>query len=145
MRSLKSTQKRAIAEAFPELGVDKRSNLQFEGDVYYLDREPVLIGDGDDLIPFLKQRNFDLSRYPSVVIDMPAVPFMVRGADLLRPGIVRYDGFSKGAILVIRDERNGAALAFMRALLDSSELEAMEKGKVAKSLHYVGDRYWKEH
>jgi malignant T-cell-amplified sequence len=143
MRSLKSSQKRVIAQKAPWLSLDKKANLQYDekAGAYFLDGSLVLIEDGDDLIPYLKARP-DFSGYPSAIIDMPAVPFMVRGADLLRPGVVSYDAFAQGSIVVVRDERNGAALALMRALIDSSELEAMEKGKVAKSLHYVGDRWW---
>ena len=144
MRSLKSSQKRVIAERFPELGLDKKSNLQYDekSGAYFLDRELILIEDGDDLIPYLKSRP-DLSKYPSAIVDMPAVAFMVNGADLLRPGVVSYDAFSQGQILVVRDERNRAALALMRSLVDSAALEGMEKGKIAKSIHYVGDRWWR--
>ena len=145
MRSLKNKEKRALTDRFPELSLDKKSMLQYDDKLgcYVLDGSLILIVDGDDLVPFLKS-SLDFSRYPSAVIDMPAVSFMTRGADLLRPGVVRYDGFSKDDVIVVRDEKNGVALAFMRALVDSSELVSMEKGKIAKTIHYVGDRWWKE-
>jgi predicted RNA-binding protein (TIGR00451 family) len=143
MRTLSGKEKRSLAERFPELGLDKRSNLQYDGSAYYLDRELILIADGEDLIPSLKSKAVDRSRYPEVVVDMPAVPFMVKGADLLRPGIVSHEAFAVGDIVRVTDERNRVVLAFMRALVDSSALETMEKGKIAKSLHYVGDRWWK--
>lgn len=146
MRTLSSKEKRAMGERFPELDLDKKSNLQYDekAGAYYLDRELVLIENGDDLVPYLKSRSIDRDRYPEAVVDMPAVPFMAKGADLLRPGIVHYDAFSNGDIIKVTDERNRVVLAFMRALVDSSELEGMEKGKIAKSLHYVGDEWWSE-
>lgn len=144
MRTLNSKEKRALSERFPELGLDKKSNVQYDEKLhaYFFDRSLILIENDEDLIPFLKSKTIDRSRFPEVVVDMPAVPFMVKGADLLRPGIVSYDTFSKGDIVRVSDERNRVVLAFMRALFDSSELEGMEKGKIAKTLHFVGDQWW---
>ncbi len=143
MRTLSGKEKKAMGERFPELGLDKRSNLQYE-EAYFLDGECILLEDDGDLVPALTSKRIDYSRYPEVVIDMPAVEFMVRGADLLRPGIVSYDTFAKDMIIRVSDERNRVVLAFMRAIIDSSDLDGMQKGRVARSIHHVGDAWWNQ-
>ncbi|MFH1398626.1 MAG: PUA domain-containing protein [Candidatus Woesearchaeota archaeon] len=79
---------------------------------------------------------------PRVVVDMPAVPFMVNGADVMRPGIKEMDKFGKGDFIVIVDERHFKALAIGLALFYSEDILRMEKGKVIRNLHWVGDRVW---
>lgn len=144
MRTLKSRDKLAIGERFPELGIDKKSSLQYDEKLgaYFLDGTLVLIEDGDALVPSLKAKAIDKTRYPEAVVDMPAVPFMAKGADLLRPGIVSFSAWNAGDIIRVTDERNRVTLAYMRALVSSEDAEAMEKGKVAKSVHHVGDDWW---
>lgn len=147
MRTLKSRDKLAIGERFPELGIDKKSALQYDEKLgaYFLDGSLVLIEAGDDLVPYLKTKAIDASRYPEAVVDMPAVPYMAKGADLLRPGIVSFSAWEAGDVIRVTDERNRVTLAYMRALVSSEEAKAMEKGKIAKSLHHVGDRWWSGH
>jgi PUA domain protein len=111
--------------------------------LYYSGKEIIAIQTDNKIIPYLKYKNNDLSKLSSVIIDMPAVPFMTNGADLLRPGIVSLEEFKQGDLIIIRDEKNNIPLAVMQALFSSNEIKAMEKGKVAKSLHYVNDKYWK--
>ncbi len=101
------------------------------------------------------------SLLPKVTVNMPAIPFMVKGADLMRPGIVipnainrvsnesdgriGIDDFEKGAFVAIIDEKNKKTVAVGRALFSSAEIKAMDKGKVIKNLHRVGDEIWGEH
>ena len=77
-----------------------------------------------------------------VIVDMPAVPFMVKGADVMRPGIKHLEEFEKGEFVVIVDETHKKPLAIGQALFSSKEIEEMEKGKVIKNVHWVGDRVW---
>ena len=147
MRTLPSKDKLAIGERFPELGIDKKTILQYDDKkrAYFLEGDLLFIEDGDDLVPFLKNKQVDQSRFPEVVVDMPAVPFMAKGADLLRPGIVEHEDFDEGDIIRVTDERNRVTLAYMRAMMDSKKMEGLEKGKVAKSLHRFGDEWWEEY
>ena len=95
----------------------------------------------EQLIPSLKlimQNNF----LKKVLVDMPAVPFMVRGADVMRPGIKQFDEFEKDSIILIVDETHQKPLAIGQALFSSKEMQELEKGKVIKNLHWVGDRIW---
>ncbi|MBI4153353.1 RNA-binding protein [Candidatus Woesearchaeota archaeon] len=79
----------------------------------------------------------------TVTIDMPAVKFIVNGADVMRPGIVALDDVKKDEIIAIIDERNKKPLAVGKALFSSEEMKQMSKGKVVKNLHWIGDEMWK--
>ncbi len=85
-----------------------------------------------------------LDSLPSIIVDMGAVPYVARGADVMRPGIREFRGsFRRGGIVVIRDEKNLKPLSISLALKDSDKCLVMEKGKVAENLHHVNDRIWK--
>ena len=79
---------------------------------------------------------------PKVTIDMPAVKFIVNGADVMRPGIKNIENFNKDQILVIVDETHQKPLAVGQALFSSEEIKQMTSGKVIKNLHWVGDKVW---
>ena len=83
-----------------------------------------------------------LERFPHVVVDMGAVRFVCKGANLMRPGITEFGEFEKGDIVCIRDESQGKYLAVGVATTSSSDAEAAEKGEVLKNLHYVSDAVW---
>ena len=127
------------------MNISEKEPLQYDDKegLYYSGNNIVALSLDGVVIPYLKNKNNDLSNIPSVEVDMPAVPFMTKGADLLRPGIVRMDSFEEGTIIVIRDENNKVALAIMKSNHSSEAIQKMKKGKVAKSLHYVNDKYWK--
>jgi len=81
---------------------------------------------------------------PKITIDMPAIPFIIKGADVMRPGIIKFDEreFTKGDFVVIVDENNKKPLAVGEALFSSEEIKDMEKGKVIQTIHRVGDEIW---
>ena len=60
----------------------------------------------------------------------------------MRPGIVDWEEFSEGDILVVYIEKYNTPVMIGRALIDSKELNDMKKGKVIKNLHHVGDIFW---
>lgn len=113
-------------------------------DTYLLkDSEPVFFYDKDDrLVPCLKlllKQNF-LKR---VVVNMGAVPFMAKGADLMRPGIVGVDaGLKEGEFVAIVDEDNMKPIAVGESLFSKEEMEDMESGKMVLNIHHVGDDIW---
>ncbi|WP_019176749.1 PUA domain-containing protein [Methanomassiliicoccus luminyensis] len=79
-----------------------------------------------------------------VTVDMGAVPFVTKGADVMGPGIVDADPALKAGDLVwIRDIKNGRPLAIGEALVPGSELGTKVPGKAIKSIHYVADKLWK--
>ena len=128
-----------------------RIEIVVEDDVelYLFDSIPAFIRDkgvaGGKPIPhllFLLRRGY--SWLPSIVVDEGAVRPISRGADLMRPGVVEFRGdFDKGDIVVVVERSRGLPLAVHEALMGREEAEAAERGRVSKSLHHVGDRYWK--
>ena len=95
----------------------------------------------DSYLPFLDQTEV-LEKFPNVMVDMGAVKFMCKGANVMRPGIKKYTEFSKGDVVCIIEESQHKFLAVGKAVTDSSELDDMKKGEVIKNLHYISDKCW---
>ena len=76
---------------------------------------------GGVVFPLVVESNAEvLDRLGCVVVDMGAVPRIVSGADVMRPGVVDVVGdFREGDVVVIRDEIHRKAIAVGRALLDA--------------------------
>ena len=113
-----------------------------------LDDAQIITGDGikilkvdDDYLPFLTEIEM-LKKFPAVTVDMGAVKFMCKGANLMRPGIKEFGEFKKDKLVCIVEESHHKFLAVGKALVDSSELESMEKGEIIKNIHYISDRFW---
>ena len=83
-----------------------------------------------------------LKRFPAVTVDMGAVKFMCKGANLMRPGIKEFTEFKKDNLVCIVEESQHKFLAVGKAMIDSSELESMEKGEIIENIHYISDRFW---
>jgi PUA-domain protein len=98
-----------------------------------------------EYVPFVGSQEL-LDRLPSVRVDDGAVKHILNGADVMRPGIVKYDEWGgAGRLVVIRDEKKGRRLAVGRSVVSSSEVSTMSKGDCVKNLHRAGDRYWASH
>lgn len=113
-----------------------------------LDDAQIITGDGlkilkvdEDYLPFLSEIEM-LEKFPSVTVDMGAVKFMCKGANLMRPGIKKFTEFEKDQIVCIVEESQHKFLAVGKSLVSSSELETMEKGEIIKNMHYISDRFW---
>lgn len=78
-----------------------------------------------------------------VVVDMGAVGYITKGADVMTPGIIDADLLIKKDDFVwICDEKNQKPLAAGIALMTGEEMKKNKSGKAVKNLHYVGDRLW---
>ncbi len=95
----------------------------------------------DDYLPFLSETE-TLKKFPNVMVDMGAIKFMCKGANLMRPGIKKFTEFEKDDLVCIMEESQHKFLAVGKAMVSSSELENMEKGEVVKNLHYISDKFW---
>ena len=95
----------------------------------------------DDYLPFLSETEI-LEKFPNVTVDMGAVKFMCKGANLMRPGIKKFTEFEKDKLVCIIEESQHKFLAVGKAMVSSSELEEMEKGEVIKNMHYISDNFW---
>jgi PUA-domain protein len=111
--------------------------------LYLVDKEPLIIEKNGILFPSLRgalSRPFNQRR---IIVDMGAIPFVVKGADIMRPGVVSVSqDIEAGKPVQIVDERHGKPLALGTSLFSSSELMEMDSGKVVKTWHYVGDDIW---
>ena len=128
-----------------KIDVPKIKNLK----VYEIDNETQLITGKDikilkikdEYLPFLSEIS-TLKKFPFVQVDMGAVKFMCKGANLMRPGIKKFSEFSRDDIVCIVEESQNKFLAIGKSEVDSSELDSMDKGEVLKNLHYISDKAW---
>ena len=128
-----------------KIDIPKIKNLK----VYEIDNETQLITGKeikilkirDEHIPFLSE-TVTLEKFPYVQVDMGAVKFMCKGANLMRPGIKKFSEFSKNDIVCIVEESQNKFLAIGKSEVDSAELTNMDKGEVLKNLHYISDKAW---
>lgn len=79
-----------------------------------------------------------------VTVDKGAIPFVAKGVDVMRPGVVAFDeGIKAGELIVINEETHKRALGIGVALWSGEEFKAQSKGKCVKNVHHVGDELWK--
>jgi PUA domain protein len=111
-------------------------------EIFLINGKPVLSKTGENVYPTLVFKEFfDLS--PKAVVDMGAVPYVCKGANVMAPGIKRFEGeFRKGDLVSVIDEKYGKPLAIGQVVYDAEEVKNVEKGIVVKNTHFVGDRLW---
>ncbi len=120
--------------------------------IYLVDKKPILMekvaGSSEEsgsgwAFPTLRGAVLRPFTHRRITVDMGAVPFVVNGADIMRPGIIDVTSDVKaGFPAVAVDESHGKPLAVVIPLYDAAGILALEKGKAAKSIHYVGDELW---
>jgi PUA-domain protein len=112
------------------------------GEVYLIEGKPILFKAADRVLPTLLFSEFT-NKAPKAVVDMGAIPYVCKGATVMAPGIVRYDGeFLAHDLVLVVDMKHGKALAVGEVLMDSATARATKKGPVVKTLHYVSDKIW---
>ena len=151
--SLKTKEaKQILTEASTKLKLDlealfgAKANVEVvESDVgliYLIGGKPLLYKTGEKVLPTLLFSEFN-AQAPKIVVDMGAVPYVCKGADVMAPGIVRIEGeFSKGDLVLVVDMKFGKALALGESLYDAENARNTKKGPVVKTLHYVSDKIW---
>lgn len=111
--------------------------------LYFINGELTFIRKEGRIFPFLRAILKNLISLPKVVIDMGAIPHIIKGADIMCPGIVSFDfNIKKDDFLVIVDEKHNKPLAIGLALVNDTEFSREKKGKAVKNVHYVGDKLW---
>ena len=96
---------------------------------------------GDDILPFLDDTQI-LEKFPYVTVDMGAVKFVCKGANIMRPGITKFSDFESGEIVCVVEESQNKFLAVGKAEMSSKELEDTKNGEVIKNMHYISDVFW---
>ncbi|MCD6372493.1 MAG: DUF1947 domain-containing protein [Thermococcus sp.] len=78
-----------------------------------------------------------------VVVDAGAVPFILKGADVMAAGIVDADeNIKEGDFVFVVEEDYGRPLAIGIALMDGWTMKERPKGKAVKNIHHAKDRIW---
>lgn len=121
-------------DSFVVLAEDKYIIVNNEVVLFYKDKL---------LLPSLKlllKNNF----LKKITVNMGAVPFVVKGADIMCLGITKIEpDIKKDDVVSIVDEKNLKPIAVGQALFSADDIEKMETGKVILNLHFVGDEVWK--
>ena len=110
---------------------------------FILESEDMLAVQVDEkiILPFLGLPRI-LEYFPAVYVDMGAVKFVCNGAKVMRPGITKFDHFTKGDIVIVKDEIHAKPLSVGIAMEDSDAAITKTKGYVIDNLHYVSDKFW---
>ena len=102
-------------------------------------------GEGSGYLPFVGSADA-VGLFPSVTIDEGALKYIIKGADVMRPGISKYDDWGEaGRLVVVREDKKGRAAAVGRTMVASPEMAELKKGNCVKNLHHAGDKFWNAH
>ena len=111
-------------------------------EIFILNGKPLLARLDGELFPTLAFEEV-LPFISRIVVDMGAVPYVCKGADVMAPGVVSVKGeFEENDLLLVMDERHGKPLAMGVALFNSQAMKNMKHGKIVKNIHHVGDKLW---
>ncbi len=111
-------------------------------EIFFASGKPIFARFRKRLFPTLTNEEL-INRLPKAVVDMGAVAHVCNGADVMAPGIIRFQGtFQKEDIVVVADERHQRPLAVSFSLFDVAEARKIKKGKILENIHYVGDQLW---
>lgn len=112
------------------------------GEILLINGKPLLVKAGESIFPTLIfNKLFGLM--PKIVVDMGAIPHVCNGANVMGPGIVRFEGeFRKGDFVFVVDERYGKPIAIGEVVYDVDTVKKVTQGVVVKNIHFVGDKIW---
>ena len=96
---------------------------------------------GENIVPFLDDILM-LKKFPSVMVDMGAVKFVCKGANIMRPGITKFSDFDIDDIVCVVEESHNKFLAVGKANMSSKQINDIDKGEAIKNLHYISDEFW---
>ncbi|MCA9459053.1 MAG: DUF1947 domain-containing protein [Nanoarchaeota archaeon] len=145
MRFLSNKEKKELSGKLPKgCSFSKKEEIKEEGNLIYKGKDKFLIILDGEYLPHLSclDEN-DYDDYKSVYVDKGAIPFIIKGADLMRPGIQKIDEeIENGDIVLVRDENHNKIIAIGRSLFSSDDMKIQKKGKSIDIYHYVGDEYY---
>jgi PUA domain protein len=110
--------------------------------LFLINGKPLLANFEGTLIPTLIFENA-LSLMPTIEVNMGAIPFICKGADVMSPGVSRIKKeFAAKDYVTVTDDRYNKFISLCVALTDSATARSSKQGKIAKNIHHVGDRLW---
>ena len=111
-------------------------------EIYLINNKPSLVKIGENIFPTLVFNEF-LASSPKVVINMGAVPHVCNGANVMAPGIIRFEGeFREGDFVLVVDEKHGKPIAVGEIIYDTDTAKNVTHGIVVRNVHFVGDKIW---
>jgi len=123
-----------------ELPKDER--YEKNDNIILVNNEPLFFYFEEKIVPSLRLLLDDMI-LKKITIDMGAVPYAAKGADMMRPGITNIDdSIEKDDFVVVIDETHSKPIAVGVALFNSQDIKTMYAGKVVKNIHYIGDNIW---
>lgn len=141
--------------------------------LYVLDSEPLFFsldisGGSQVLLPHLRLVHRYPSCFPSIRVDRGAIPFVLRGAALMAPGLTSKGGrlpepkeglgeeeqggdeegrwsreLEKGEPVIVTAEGKEEACAVGVLVVGTKEVKEKGKGQVIEEAHFLGDGLWK--
>jgi len=110
--------------------------------IFLIEGQPLFFKKSNLVMPTLFFNEF-LSTLPKVIVDMGAVKYVCKGANIMVPGIVNIEcEFKKNEFVLIVDEKYAKSLAVGLSLYSSDKISSMKKGIVIKNIHFVSDNIW---
>lgn len=111
-------------------------------EIFLVNGQPLLLRIGEKILPTLVF-NEVFSLIPKVVVDMGAVPYICNGANVMAPGIVRFEGeFQKDDFVLVVDEKHAKTIAIGQIKYEVEKAKKATKGVVVENIHFVGDKIW---
>jgi len=111
-------------------------------EIFLINAKPLLVKADKDIYPTLRFHEY-LQTAPKVVVDMGAVPYVCKGADIMAPGIRRFEGkFDENDIVIVIDEKHSRPIAIGEILYDTEKAKSVSHGTVVRNVYYVGDKIW---
>ncbi len=145
---LRKKEAKQIAKSLAETtGIEIKGSMEraeINGKVVILvDGEPLILEyDGKYYFTVYGLLKFKPSK-GKVVVDEGAMPHIINGADVMKPGIVEADEKIKaGDFVYVVVEKKETPLAVGIALVDGKEMVG-GKGRAVKNIHHLKDKIWK--
>jgi PUA-domain protein len=144
--------KSLLSQASEKLKADLKRSLDFRvnmelvetdfANILLIDGKPLLVKTEESVFPTLIFNKLFVLM-PKAVVDMGAIPHICNGADVMAPGIVRFEGeFSKGDLILVVDERHGKPIVIGEAVYNMDAADKVTEGVVVKNIHFIGDKIW---
>jgi len=128
-----------------KIELPKIKNLKFH---HLNDNEIIITGSGltaikinDKILPHLSEVKL-LEKFPHIMVDMGAIKFVCKGANVMKPGITKLSTFENDDIVCVIEESNNKFLSVGVAKMSSDDAKVANSGVVVENLHYISDKYW---
>lgn len=120
--------------------ISKKDSVQLlDEKIILINKIPSFFYYENKLVPTLKLLlKKDLLK--DIYVDRGAIKFIIRGADVMRPGITNFNpNIQKDDFVVIKDSHYKKPLAIGISLYSSEGLKALTVGKAIRTIHHLGD------